>query len=49
MGVGFVVFNAIFNLISAVSFIVGGNRSMYPEITTDLTQVTDKHYHKMLY
>jgi hypothetical protein len=42
------VFNATFNNISvigAVNFIGGGN----PAKTTDLSQVTDKRYHKMFY
>jgi hypothetical protein len=33
----------------AVSFIGGGNRSTREKKTTDLPQVTDKLYHKMLY
>jgi hypothetical protein len=44
----FMVFDDTFNsYIMAVSFIVGGNWSTL--ITTDLLQVTDKLYHKMLY
>jgi hypothetical protein len=35
--------------IVAVSFIGGGNRTHYPENTTDLPHVTDKLYHIMLY
>jgi hypothetical protein len=33
----------------AVSFIGGGNRSTREKKNTDLPQVTDKLYHKMLY
>jgi hypothetical protein len=39
--------STIFQYIVAVSFIRGGNR--HPEKTTDLSQVTDKLYHIMLY
>ena len=41
----FMEFQQYFSYIVAVSFIGGGN----PEKTTDLSQVTDKLYHIMLY
>jgi hypothetical protein len=41
----FMVFNATFNNISVISW----RSVLLVEKTTDLTQVTDKRYHKMLY
>ena len=47
--VGFMVFNATFSYIMAVSFIDGGNRSIRGERRRDLFPVIDKLYHIMLY
>ena len=43
----FMVFNATFNNISAISVLLVG-KPEYPEITTDLPQITDTLYHLML-
>jgi hypothetical protein len=44
------VFNGTFSSISDISyFIGGGNKPEYVEKTIDLSQVTDKLYHIMLY
>ena len=50
-GLGFFVFNAIFNNISAISWrsVLLVEETEYPEKTTDFSQVADTLYHIMLH
>ena len=50
LGFGLVVFNATFNTISVISWrsVLLVEETRLPGETTDLSQVTDKLYHKML-
>jgi len=51
IGVSVMVFNATFNNISVISWwsVLLVEETKYPEITTDLPQVTEKLYNILLY